>query len=119
MNNAELSKLRENNIRFLREFEDRFRPGKGGEVTINWFDRIKDFADRCYRIAKAEQVAEIDGLKAQLEQAKADTKRIDFLADSEQMNASVIIAKGILDDDISSLRDAIDEAMKVEESEDE
>ena len=57
--------------------------------------------------------------KAEAEQAKADTKRINFLADKSQSVANVMLPTEIVERNLSSLRDAIDQAMMVEESEDE
>lgn len=57
--------------------------------------------------------AEIDDLKVQLEQAQADTKRIDFLADKSQRVANVMLPTKIVERNVSSLRDAIDEAINV------
>lgn len=90
----------------------------GQESTVAW---------EAWQVAKAQAVSEmqqskqpeIDDLKAQLEQAKADTKRIDFLADKSQSVANVMLPTEIVERNISSLRDAIDEAMKIEESENE
>ena len=55
--------------------------------------------------------AEIDDLKAQLLLVQADTKRIDFLADTSQNVANVMLPTKIVERNVSSLRDAIDEAM--------
>ena len=59
--------------------------------------------------------AEIDDLKAQLLLVQADTKRIDFLADKNQFIANVQLPREIVERNVSSLRDAIDEAMMIEE----
>ena len=53
--------------------------------------------------------------KAEAEQAKADTKRIDFLADKSQSVANVMLPTEIVERNLSSLRDAIDEAMMIKE----
>lgn len=48
-------------------------------------------------------------------QAQADTKRIDFLADKSQSVANVMLPTKIVERNLSSLRDAIDQAMMIEE----
>ena len=53
--------------------------------------------------------------KGQLDKAQADTKRIDFLADKNQFVANVIMPTEIVERNLSSLRDALDEAMMIEE----
>lgn len=65
-----------------------------------------------WQAAKAQATTEIDELNIQLEQAKQDTKRMDFLADKNQLVANVIMPKEIIERNLSSLRDAIDEAME-------
>ena len=51
--------------------------------------------------------------KGQLDKAKKDkdSERIDFLADTSQNVANVMLPTKIVERNISSLRDAIDEAM--------
>ena len=58
---------------------------------------------------------EIDDLKAQLLLVQADSKRINFLADKSQFIANVQLPREIVERNLSSLRDAIDEAMMIEE----
>ena len=58
---------------------------------------------------------EFEQLQAQLDKAQKDSKRIDFLADKNQFVANVIMPREIVERNLSSLRDAIDEAMMIEE----
>ena len=53
--------------------------------------------------------------KGQLDKAQKDSERIDFLADKNQFVANVIMPIEIVERNLSSLRDAIDEAMMIEE----
>ena len=57
--------------------------------------------------------AEINDLKAQLERAKKDSKRIDFLSDKSQSVANVMLPTKIVERNLSSLRNAIDQAMEI------
>ena len=52
--------------------------------------------------------------QAAKDQAQADTKRIDFLADKSQSVANVMLPTKIVERNLSSLRDAIDQAMMIE-----
>ena len=61
--------------------------------------------------------AEIDSLKAQLLLVQADTKRVDFLADKNQLIANVQLPREIVERNLSSLRDAIDEIVALAEQE--
>ncbi|MDE1971537.1 MAG: hypothetical protein KGI50_08255 [Patescibacteria group bacterium] len=51
-------------------------------------------------------------IKAELIKAHDDTKRIDFLADESQHIANVQLPTEIVIRNLTSLRDAIDEAMR-------
>lgn len=70
----------------------------GGSMDLNAY--VYDFANAIEQAAKA--------------QAKADTKRIDFLADKSQSVANVMLPTKIVERNLSSLRDAIDHAMMIE-----
>lgn len=70
-----------------------------GSMDLNAY--VYDFANAIEQAAKA--------------QAQADTKRIDFLADKSQSVANVMLPTEIVERNLSSLRDAIDQAMMIEE----
>ena len=57
----------------------------------------------------------IDELQTKLAKAQKDVERINFLADKNQFVANVIMPSEIVERNLSSLRDAIDEAMMIEE----
>lgn len=65
-----------------------------------------------YRQAESRYTARIAELEAEVERLKADKSRIDWLADPENNIAQVLLPREIVERNLGSLRDAIDEAME-------
>ena len=70
------------------------------------------FADRAYSKASDAGVlaAEVRRLQAENERLRADSARIDWLADVNNNVGSVVLPRHIVEQNISSLRQAIDAA---------
>ena len=61
--------------------------------------------------------AEIDQLKIAFHELLKDKARIDWLADVNNSIGSVLLPRDIVERNLGSMRDGIDEAMKINERE--
>lgn len=73
---------------------------------------IERFSDGSYKSMTLDK--EWEAWQAATAQCQADTKRIDFLADKSQSVANVMLPTEIVERNLSSLRDAIDETMMID-----
>ena len=73
---------------------------------------IEHFSDGSYKSMTLDK--EWEAWQAATAQCQADTKRIDFLADKSQSVANVMLPTEIVERNLSSLRDAIDETMMID-----
>ena len=83
-------------------------------IDISNAKYIYDYAHKNVLVCQLRE-SHFTAWQAAKAQAQADTKRIDFLADKSQSVANVMLPTKIVERNLSSLRDAIDQAMMIEE----
>ncbi len=74
--------------------------------------KILDFAGAIEKAVLFDGVVEPQRENAELQELLKDRARLDWLADANQSIGNVTLPRDIVERNLSSLRDAIDEAMK-------